>query len=168
MSLSKNKPLALYVLVFLLFFLGISAMYGGLCLVIDPTGGLLKMGDEVLVDTPFNSFILPGLVLAIVLGIIPLSLIYPLLTRPDAKWPGKLNLYRSRHWAWTYSLYVGIVVIIWIDVQIVMIGYSQVIQTVIAAIGVLIVIFTVWPSVMNYFESSSRNSTEASETATDQ
>jgi large-conductance mechanosensitive channel len=154
MSSSGKRPFALYVLVFLLFFQGVSALYGGISLIADPTGGLLKMEQGLLAGSIFTSYLIPGLILSLLLGIVPMILIYPLLARPHWKWARILNIYKNRYWAWTYSLYLGLGIIIWIDVQIYMIGYSQFIQTFIAFLGVLIVIFTLWPSVMKYFRRS--------------
>ncbi|MCX6225673.1 MAG: hypothetical protein NTV01_13140 [Bacteroidia bacterium] len=167
MSTSKKKPIALYVLVFLLFSQAMAALYGGLSLIFDPTGSSLKMGGELLKSTPFSNYLIPGLILGLVLGVLPLLLIYPLLAQPHWKWTRKLNLYKNRYWAWTYSLYVGLGVIIWMDVQIYMIGYSQTIQSVIAGLGLLIVIFTLWPSVMKYFRRSKRKTIYDGEQPTD-
>ena len=164
---SHKRPAALYVLVLLMFFQAVSGLYGGICLVVDPSGGLLKMATDVLDKTPFRSFLVPGLILTLLLGVVPLLLVYPLLVQPHWRWAGKLNIYRNRHWAWTYSLFTGLAIIIWIDVQIYMIGYSQFIQTFIAGLGVLIVIFTLWPSVMKHFrkfrKDQSRKHHESSE-----
>jgi hypothetical protein len=148
---THKKPVALYVLAFLMFFQAVSGLYGGISLVADPTGGLLKMGPDLLGKSPFGNFLVPGLILALVLGVVPLLLVYPLLAQPRWSWADKLNIYSDRHWAWTYSLFTGLAIIIWIDVQIYMIGYSQFIQTFIAGLGVLITVFTLWPSVMRHF-----------------
>jgi hypothetical protein len=150
----NKKPFALYILVILLFIQGISALYGGFGLVFDPTGKLIQLPDGTLEKIPFSTFLFPGLILGTILGILPLLLIYPLLTRPHWKWARFLNIYRNRHWAWTYSLYVGLGVIIWMDVQIFFIGYTFWIQAVTAVMGLLITIFTLMPGVMAYYRRS--------------
>ena len=61
------------------------------------------------------------------------------------------NIYKNRHWAWTYSLYIGIMLIIWIDVQVYLIGYGENLQTLYALEGMLIVILTLLPANMKYF-----------------
>ncbi len=48
-----------------------------------------------------------------------------------------------------------------------MIGYSQLIQTIIAALGVMIVIFTLWPSVMKHFRLSRKKGIDDEEPAAD-
>ncbi len=97
MDKGKKRPFALYVLVFLLFFEAVAALYGGFSLVFDPTGALLKIGDEVLVNSPFSSFLIPGLILGVVLGLLPMLLIYPLLALPPWKWAHRLNIYKNQN-----------------------------------------------------------------------
>lgn len=167
MSTTEKKPFALYVLVFLLFFQAVSALYGGISLVFDPSGALLKMGPEMLGNTPFNSFLIPGLILGLLFGIVPLLLIYPLLAQPHWRWTRKLNIYKNRYWAWTVSLYVGLGLIIWNGVQVAMIGGGTGIQIFYGAIGLLIVIFTLWPSMMKYFRRSKWKKVYNDDQATD-
>lgn len=49
-------------------FLVISAFAGGVSLIVDPTGGLLQMPLSLLADTPFRSFLIPGVILTFVVG----------------------------------------------------------------------------------------------------
>ncbi len=153
-----RKPLTLYVLVCLLFIQALSALYGGFGLIYDPSGEFMRLPPDALEKLPFNSYLVPGLVLGIVLGLLPLSLIYPLLARPHWPWARFLNIYKNRHWAWTYSLYMGLGLIIWIDVQIYLIGYSHWIQTLYAVMGLLITVFTLMPGVMAYYRRSRKPS----------
>ncbi len=59
-------------LIFLLIFLGIGALYGGGSLIIDPSGELLGMPLTMLESSPFNNFLLPGVILFLLLGVAPL------------------------------------------------------------------------------------------------
>lgn len=159
-----RKPVALYILVILLFIQGLSAIYGGFGLVFDPTGKLIQLPDGTLEKIPFSSFLIPGLILGTVLGVLPLLLIYPLLARPHWRWARFLNIYKNRYWAWTYSLYVGLGVIIWMDVQIFFIGYGFWIQAMVASLGLLITIFTLMPRVMAYYRRSRAKKAKRPET----
>jgi hypothetical protein len=158
MIIKKKKPAALYVLIFLLFFQSISAIYGGFSMIMDPSGALLKLELGILGNTPFQNFFFPGLLLALILGVLPLLLIYPLLAEPHWRWTRKLNIYKNRYWAWSYSLYVGLGLNIWMDFQFVLVGRSSGIQILYAVLGLLIVVFTLWPSVMKYYRRSRRKS----------
>ncbi|MFN4762368.1 hypothetical protein ACKGJN_04525 [Gillisia sp. Q332] len=63
-----NKNLRL-VAVALLFFLGISALFGSYQLIIDPTGKSLQMPLGLLKPTPFENYLIPGILLFLTNGI---------------------------------------------------------------------------------------------------
>jgi hypothetical protein len=147
----KLRPLPVYILLTLIVYQGISALYGGLSLVLDPTGGVLSMPVSLLAGSPFRTYLVPGLILGLMLGVFPLFLIYPLWKKPEWKRAGFLNIYKDRYWAWTYSLYLGVMLMVWIQVQEMVIGYLHVIQAVIFAVGLLIVVTTLLPATRRYY-----------------
>lgn len=55
--------------VVLLFFLGISALFGSYQLIMDPTGKSLQMPLGLLNPTPFENYLIPGILLFITNGI---------------------------------------------------------------------------------------------------
>jgi hypothetical protein len=55
--------------IFLLFVNGIGAIYGGFQLITDPTGFTMQMPLSFLVNSPFNDYLIPGIILFIVNGI---------------------------------------------------------------------------------------------------
>lgn len=150
MSSIKKIPAVLNVLLLIQFTVSAMGIYGGTDLLLN-SEDKISNSAEVLARTPFHSFFIPGLILAILLGIIPMILIVPLITKHSWKFASSFNIFKNRHWAWTFSLFCGLAVIIWSDVQFYMIGYSHKIQIVFAMLGLLMVIFAVWPSVMNYY-----------------
>jgi len=121
-------------------------------LILDPSGGLLQMPVVSLENSPFTNFLIPGMVLTLLLGIIPAFTAFCLIKRPRVKWVNLLNLYSDKHCGWTYSLYTGLMLIIWITVQVAIIGYGHIIQTVYASVGILITIMTLLPGVMKYYQ----------------
>jgi hypothetical protein len=60
----QNHPL----LALLCLIAGIPALLGGLAFVVKPDGALLRMPIEYLAHTPFETFLVPGLVLMIAVG----------------------------------------------------------------------------------------------------
>lgn len=98
--------------------LGIGAVVGGLLLMIDPSGKLLNMPLTLLEKAPFFDFLIPGLILFMVLGILPIVICIALVRRVHWTLAKKLNLYPERYWAWTFSLYTGFALLIWIIVQV--------------------------------------------------
>jgi hypothetical protein len=150
---SLPKPFALYILLLLLLALGAGGIYGGFLLTDDPSGRLLQMPLNALQGSPFQDFLIPGIILLLFNGFLPLLIAYGLIVQPDWKWPERLNIYPNRHWAWTFSLYCGIILGIWIGVQLLLLGppHSP-LQGIFALWGTVTVVFTMWPGVMRYFE----------------
>lgn len=147
-----KRPFPLWLLALLHFLLGIAAFAGGGMLMLKPDGSLLGMQSGWLDKSPFKDYLLPGILLFILNGLLPLFTFFGLLLKPNWRWANVFNIYHNRHWAWTYSLYVGIIAITWIAVQQVMTQYFW-IQPVIISFGLLIIVCTMTPSTMRKFET---------------
>ena len=105
------------VLIFLLAFLGAGAAFGGSVLIISPSGKLFGMPLAMLENSPFSSFLIPGIILFLVLGLVPMLLVFALLKKPDYKWAEQLNFFNDMHWSWSFSIYVAIALITWIQIE---------------------------------------------------
>jgi len=55
--------------IILSMFVGLAAIYGGWMLIADPSGQTLQFPLELLNDTPFNDYFIPGLILFIIIGV---------------------------------------------------------------------------------------------------
>ena len=100
------KPILRILAFFLLLFLGFGGLYGGLMLISDPSGAKFEWSLELLNGTPFNSFLLPGIVLLIVNGLLPIYV--------------AVIVGLKKKYANTFILMQGVVVIIWLSVQLLM------------------------------------------------
>ncbi len=143
-----KRPLALYPLILTHLLLSVGALYGGWMLMTAPVG--FGMKPEWLDASPFRSYFIPGLVLFVCLGLFPLLVISGLLLQPSWLWPNVLNIYRDRHWAWAYSLYLGIILIGWIAVQITFVPYFW-LQPVMLVFSMLILTLTLLPGVAQHY-----------------
>lgn len=104
--------------IFLLVFLGISAIGGGGALILSPSGKLLGgLPLSLLKNSPFNDFLYPGIILFLVLGIFPCLVIYALMKKPENRWAESLNFFKDMFWAWSFSIYVAFALIIWLQVE---------------------------------------------------
>lgn len=146
-----RRPFVLYLLLGLHLFLGLGGVYGGMMLILGPDGSLLGMDVRWLDHSPFTTFIIPGLILFTMVGLFPLFVLMGLLWTPAWNWANSLNIYANRHWAWTYSLYSGMVVIFWIIAQQLLTQYFW-LQPVMILTGLLIIILTLTPTVIKRFE----------------
>jgi len=104
-------------LVFLLGFLGVGAFGGGGVFILSPGGEMMGMPVSAIGNSPFSSFLIPGIILFTVLGLLPLLLVYALIKKPGWRSPEYFNFFNDMHWAWTYSVYAGFALIIWIQTE---------------------------------------------------
>jgi hypothetical protein len=104
-------------LVFLLALLGLGAIFGGGVLIISPSGKLFGMPLSMLDNSPFNNFLIPGIILFTVLGLVPIGLVFALIKKSQNKFAERFNFYTDMHWAWTYCIYIAFALIIWIQVE---------------------------------------------------
>lgn len=145
-----KRPFEIYVLGFLMLFLSVGAIYGGGSLVAAPDGSMLKMEELWLDKLPFPDFLIPGIILLLFLGIFPLVGLTGLFFRKENRMLNSVNIYNDKFWAWTYSLYTGIISVVWIIVQQLLTAYF-ILQPVIAGVGLLVIIFTLMPRVQKYY-----------------
>ncbi len=145
-----KRPFSFYLLAIVLLFQGVCGMFGGVSLIHDSTGAGLGMNVPQL-HSVFANFFIPGLVLALLLGVLPTLLFFVLILKPNWHWPNRFNLFRNQFWGWTFSLYVGIILIIWIDVQLMIVQEYIILQPVFSLVGLSIVVLALWPSSQKYF-----------------
>ena len=145
-----KRPYTVWLLVFSLIFLALGGLYGGIAMLLDPSGGLLLMSDVLpLLHVP--NYILPGLFLLLVMGLAPLVMTYGLLARPRWSRIDQWMQWSGHHWSWTGSLTIGIVLVIWLCIQGLLIGFRWPIQYVTAGNGLVIVLFAMIPKVQRFY-----------------
>ncbi len=147
-----KRSVSSYLLIMLVFIQMISALPAGWSLVTDPTGVSLGIPLDVLQQTPFSNFMWPGLFLFIFLGLFPALIFYGMVKRPLFKALEKLNLYKDYHWSWTFSYYLGVILILWINMQLFFIREFFILQFVYSMLGILIIFITHLPSTKRDFK----------------
>jgi hypothetical protein len=148
---NQSKPFALYLLLMCLFLQALSGLFGGIALLLSPSGDLIQIPLWLLSQTPFKNFFIPGMILSLLLGFYPAVVFYGLISRAELKCLEIFNIYPEQKGAWTASLYIGIMLVLWIDFEIYFIGYVHYIQTAYALLGVLIIVLTLTPAVKKYY-----------------
>lgn len=137
----------------LLAFLGLSAIGGGGALIISPSGKLLGgLPLSILERSPFNDFLVPGIILFVVLGIIPSLLILALLKKPNSVFAERFNFFKDMHWAWTFSIYVAFALIIWIQVETIYIQGVGWLQTFYMLYAIPLILVALLPQVRNLYK----------------
>lgn len=148
----NNKPFLVWLLIILHIFLGVGAVFGGGALVLSPNGSLLQMPLDILKYSPFHSYFFPGLILLVMLGVLPLIVSFFLFTKKQCKAAEIFTIYKHVHWAWTYSLYIGFIVILWITIETYMIQAVAFIHVFYVILGLTIQAITLLPTVQSYYE----------------
>ena len=145
-----KRPIALWFLVLWMIILALGGLYGGITMLMDPSGRLLQMAD-VLHSLPVPDYILPGVFLLSIMGLVPLILVYALLARPGWQWL-EASLPRSKYyWAWIGIFVLVGILAIWLITEGVLIGFRWAIQYVTAINGLLILLSALLPPVRKFY-----------------
>ncbi|MGE5521559.1 MAG: hypothetical protein ACM3VS_16660 [Candidatus Dadabacteria bacterium] len=108
----------------LISIVALTAVPSGLLLVAEPDGTTLGMTTELLQYTPFSNYLLPGLFLAVVVGGSGLLALFLLLD--------------NHPHAYHYTIFCGLVLVTWMLLQMMSVGYYNMLQGLFFAIGILI------------------------------
>ncbi len=146
-----KRPISSVVLICLVLFQAVSAIPSGFSMILDPKGELLGLPIQMLERAPFSDFLIPGIFLTVVLGLFPVVIIYGLITRRNPEVLQRINPYNHHHWAHTYAYYLGIILILWINMQLLFGLGFHIYHFIYSCLGVLIVIFSQLPGVRNYY-----------------
>jgi len=112
--------------VILLFFTAINALIAGALFIADPSGKLMGMTTDYLKDAPFSSFLIPGIVLFVVNGVLNVA-------------AGILTI-RNHASAARFVMLQGVLLCGWIVVQILMVDDINALHIVMFSIGILLIV----------------------------
>ncbi|HRY97719.1 MAG TPA: hypothetical protein P5550_01550 [Bacteroidales bacterium] len=136
-----------YVVYFLLGLLSTGAFYGSIPFILAPDGSMLGMGSDMLKGSVFHNYLIPGIILFLVFGVVPLFTLYGLVRRPRLHWPEKLNLMSDHYWAWTFTIYIGAGLIIWINVQLLVLWSLDLLHVIYSLYGLALICIGLLPPV---------------------
>jgi hypothetical protein len=121
------KKMVYYTEGILQFFIALGAIVSGLLMIIIPDGSLMKMPLSMLEGSPFKNFLLPGLILMIINGL-------------GNVFSGILS-FRKQKLAGFAGIFFGMGLMIWIFVQVNMIGGGHWLQYLYFSLGIVETLF---------------------------
>jgi lysylphosphatidylglycerol synthetase-like protein (DUF2156 family) len=132
-SEAQSRPFPVTILIVLLVTLGLGGLGGGIAMLIDPSGQMMGLPTDMLDGLAITNFILPGLFLILIMGISPMVITY--------------GLWKRLPWTWMASLALGIILTLWICLQIYLWGDPVAIQFIYLVWGVFILGLSLLPQV---------------------
>lgn len=134
-----KKTFTIYLLIIIVALEGISGLLGGLSLIIDPSGKLIGLPVGWLGGSFFPDYLIPGIILFAILGVFPLVAL-----------AGLINGTRR---ALIYARLVGYALVIWIGVEILIVGYKPdpPLQLICGIEGIIILFLGYSSRVTNYY-----------------
>ena len=148
-----KKSKTQYFFLIVLGFLALGAIGGGIVLIISPAGELIGIPVSEFKNIPFKSYLIPGIILFTVLGVIPLLLIIALIKKPESKLAELFNIYNDMHWSWTFSIYIAFALIGWIHIEVIFLqGAVHWLQTFYMFYAVLIITIALLPQIRDLYK----------------
>lgn len=127
---------------------GFASAFG---LLLSPSGTGMGLSLDLLENTPVGDFTMVGLFFFAFYGMLPAVSTYGLLTKKRWHWTDTINRWTGQHWAWTGSAAVGVILVLWIVVEIMLVGVLSgigfALQVGMTALGVWILALAMLPSV---------------------
>ena len=152
MHLKSNSTRNL--LITLLVFLGLGAIGGGAVFIISPSGKLMGMPLSILNPSPFYNFLIPGIILFLMLGVLPILLSIALIKKPQSKLAEHFNFCHDMHWSWTFSIYIAFTLIFWIQIEMVLLNAVSWLHTIYILLAVLIIFVALLPQARNFYKKN--------------
>jgi hypothetical protein len=142
----EDRPHALWPLLAMMGILSIGGFIGGISFVADPTGDGIGARLSWLDQTPVSDFLLPGLFLLVVYGLVPLLLMCGLVWRFSPGFLRRVNGRIGYQWSWAGTIAVGSVLMSWIVYEFTVLPERMVLQPILLAVGALMVAIPLLPS----------------------
>jgi hypothetical protein len=150
----RRRPLSVIALVVGLVLLGLAGIVGGVGFLVDPTGGYWQLSTDMLIGLPVDDFILPGLFLLTMMGLVPLFIAYGLWRRPEWR-----RIRILGHWVprpssvWTGAVVISLILLMWLGLEFLVFGDMAFIPIDIAMLilGIVMLGLAFVPSTRQYF-----------------
>lgn len=114
-----------FIAILLLLLNGIGAFIGGIPMVMHPDGSANGIDLKYLEHSPFNDFLIPGIILVLCIGVLSIAVCIWLY-------------FDLRHHSW-WVMGEGIILTVWIQVQMVMLREVNILHIIFGLIGLALI-----------------------------
>lgn len=151
---SGHRPRAVNVTICVLVFLGVTALAGGIAMVLDL--GAMPPGDWLARIPLIDSWVVPGLVLGVGFGLGSLLTAYGVLRRPRWWWLRFAERPTHHHWSWIATILIGLCHLAWIVLELIYLPQPSILQVIYGAVGVALLLLPLHPAVRGYLAQAQR------------
>jgi len=109
-------------------FVAMGAIPAGLSMIFDPSGNGIGISTEILVESPFRNFFIPGIFLFVINGLFNIL--------------GAFFSFSKNKYAGVLGLGLGILLVIWICIQVYITGLIHFLQPLFFTIGIIEIILS--------------------------
>jgi hypothetical protein len=147
----KSIPVAVIMLMALEAVLAFLGFASGITYLADPSGRAHGMDTTLLATTPIRDFTPVGLFFVTCYGILPVLAAFGLWRHPRWRWTDPFNKWTGQNWAWTGTVATGVILIVWIALEVMLIGspegFPRFLQVMMALMGIVILALVMLPRV---------------------
>lgn len=119
-----NKTLYFTILI-LLVFTAVNALIAGILFIIDPSGALMQMSPDYIKNSPFDSYLIPGIILFLANGVLNVFT--------------AISVFLKKRYSFVFVTIQGFILSIWIIIQIIMVDDINFLHITMFAIGFVLI-----------------------------
>lgn len=146
-----RRPVAAYLLVASVLVLAAGGVYGGIAFIADRSGRLLGMDRSYLAGSPVSDYLLPGIFLLVVFGLVPAFTAFGLVRRSHWRLFDRLEHRFGVHWSWQATVVLAVALVLWIGFQGLYLGLDALAQVATGILGLVILGLALLPRVRHFY-----------------
>ena len=151
---NASRPPSVLTALGLLAFLGVTALGGGIEMLLFPHGNEY-LPTEWLDGIPLvQSWVLPGLVLGLGFGAGSLVVGWGMFRKPRWGWLHRGFSRNGLHWSWVGCVLLGLGLILWVALELVFIPKRSLVEAAYGVIGVALATLPLLPSTKSHLRST--------------
>jgi hypothetical protein len=146
----ERRPLAAAALAATLFVEALTAIPSGILMIARPDGSAFGATPQALAGTPFDSWLVPGVLLFSCLGLLPLAAAVLVWRGRSHRWAAPVERLTGYRLGWAVAGASAVAIMVWIVTQVLMLGAVAALHVIYFTWGGAIGLLTITPSVREW------------------